>query len=87
MSGFNVGWDGVGGSYIVTIGSPSGIEVGAAADLPTLTTDVGPLSRILFGVQHPSTLAAIGDLSGPPELLTALDRALLTPIPHPGWDF
>jgi len=32
-------------------------------------------------------LAVTTDLTGPPELLAALDRAVRLPPPRPGWDF
>ena len=83
----DVGWPGIGDNYLVELSADSLAEPGADSALPTLTTVVGPLSRLLFGVVPTSTLAALDHIGCPAELAAALDRALQMPQPHLGWDF
>ncbi|MCB0993433.1 MAG: GNAT family N-acetyltransferase [Acidimicrobiales bacterium] len=83
----DVGWPGIGDNYLVELSADSLAEPGADSALPTLTTAVGPLSRLLFGVVPTSTLAALDHIGCPAELAAALDRALQMPQPHLGWDF
>jgi hypothetical protein len=80
-------WRGIGGRYVVTLGPSSSAAPGADASLPTLKASVGAFSRMWFGVRPASGLAVTDDLSGPPDLLKALDWALRIPEPKPGWDF
>lgn len=80
-------WRGVGGDYVVTLGSSSGVEPGVDRALPRLTGSVGAFTRLWLGVRPATGLAVTDDLSGPPELLEALDWAFLLPDPKPDWDF
>jgi hypothetical protein len=80
-------WCGLSGDYVVTLGPSSGAEVGADANLPTLTASVGAFTRLWLGVRPATGLAVTDDLAGPPELLDALDWALRLPEPRPDWDF
>lgn len=83
----DVGWPGVAGRFVVTLGAASDVEEGTADGLPTLRTRVGPFSRLLFGVREASALAATSHLHGEPELLARLDRTVRTPDLRAGWDF
>jgi hypothetical protein len=80
-------WRGVGGEYVVTLGPEPGVDTGTAPGLPTLVASVGAFTRMWLGVRPASGLAVTDDLSGPPDLLAALDRFLLVPSPKPDWDF
>ncbi len=80
-------WRGVGGEYVVTLADESGVEQGNAADLPTLTTTVGALTRLWLGVRPATGLAVTDQLTGPPELLTQLDAAFRLPTPSWDWRF
>lgn len=80
-------WRGVAGRYVVTLGPSSGAERGIDASLPTLTASVNAFTRLWLGVRPATGLAVTDDLSGPPELLQALDRALRLPEPKPDWDY
>jgi hypothetical protein len=52
-----------------------------------MDASVNAFSRLWFGVQPATGLRLTDDLGGPPELLSALDRALLLPPMRPGWQF
>jgi len=80
-------WRGVAGRYVVTLGPSSGAERGWDASLPTLTATVNAFTRMWLGVRPATGLAATDDLSGPPDLLQALDSALCLPEPKPDWDY
>ncbi|MDH7568149.1 MAG: GNAT family N-acetyltransferase [Armatimonadota bacterium] len=80
-------WQGVGGDYVVCAGSRSWAQPGADAELPTLQASVGAFTRLWLGVRPATGLAVTDDLTGPPELLAALDHAFRLPDPHPDWDF
>ncbi len=80
-------WRGIAGDYMVTLGPSSGAEQGIDASLPTLEASVNAFTRMWLGVRPASGLAVTDDLSGPPELLEALDWALRLPDPKPGWEF
>jgi len=80
-------WQGVGGSYVVTIGETSTAEPGTEDGLPVLQSSINAFSRAWFGVRPSSSLAVTDDLHGPPELLADLDRALALPQPHPDMFF
>lgn len=80
-------WPGLSGEYTVTVGETSTVERGHRGGFPVLDADVSSLSRLWFGARPASGLAVTADLSGPPELLDALDRALLLPPPLPGLAF
>jgi predicted acetyltransferase len=83
----STGWRGVAGDYVVTLGSSSGAESGSDPSLLTLTASVNAFSRLWLGVRPATGLAVTDDLSGPPDLLEALDRVLQLPEPKPDWDF
>ena len=80
-------WQGVAGSYVVTVGEQSTAETGTEDGLPVLTGSINAFSRAWFGVRSASSLSVTDDLSGPPELLMDLDRALALPQPHPDMFF
>jgi GNAT superfamily N-acetyltransferase len=80
-------WRGVGGDYVVELGTESSVVRGTGAALPTLTADIGAFSRLWFGVLPATGLAVTDELAAPAELLGALDRALRLPPPKPDWDF
>jgi len=80
-------WRGLAGEYVVTLGVESSARPGADGRLPTLSASVGAFSRMWLGVRPASGLAYTDDLSGPPELLTRLDRVLCLPQPKTEWDF
>lgn len=80
-------WRGCAGDFLVTVGPESQIEPGTVESLPTLTATIGALTRLWLGVLPAASLVAGGGLSGPPELIDGLDRALRLPRPQPDWDF
>ncbi len=80
-------WRGAAGDYVVTLGPSSGAEPGHDAALPTLTATVNAFTRLWIGVQSVRGLTFTDELSGPPELLEALDTVLSLPRPLPYWDF
>ena len=80
-------WRGVGGRYIVTLGPVSSIAPGADGSLATLCAGVGAFTRMWLGVRPATGLAVTDRLSGPAELLAALDDVLCLPEPRPDWDF
>jgi hypothetical protein len=80
-------WRGVSGSYIVEIGPASHAAKGQEAGLPVLSCSVNAFTRLLWGVAKASSLAVTDSFSAPVDLLSALDRAIMLPVPHTGWDF
>jgi hypothetical protein len=80
-------WRGVGGSYVVTLGSRSSAERGADASLPTMRTTVNAFTRLWLGVRPASGLAITDSIDAPTELLTALDEAIVVPRPCADWMF
>ena len=81
------GWQGAGGEYVVRLGATSRAELGADPGLPGLSASVGAFTRLWLGVRPAVSLAVTDDLSGPPELLAAIDAALALPVPHFDWNF
>lgn len=79
-------WQGIGGDYVVSLGSESNAVPGSDTSLPTLTASVGAFTRMWLGVCPASGLAITDQLSGPPELIRDLDCAFRLPRPHLGWD-
>ncbi len=77
-------WRGVGGDYVVELGPTSHARPGHDDALPTLTADVGAFSRLWMGIRPATSLTVTDDMSGPAELLEALDAVFLSPTPRPG---
>ena len=80
-------WRGVGGDWIITLGTESSAERGTDASLPTLTASVNAFTRMWLGVRPATGLSVTDELSGQPELLRQLDELLLLPTPMPNWGF
>ena len=80
-------WRGVAGDYVVELGPSSGAERGTDPSLPTLTATVNAFTRLWIGVAPATGLAVTDELTGPPELLEALDRVLNLPTPLPDWRY
>jgi hypothetical protein len=80
-------WRGVGGSYVVRLGSQCSAVPGDDRSLPRVTSSVNALSRLLWGVASASSLSVTDDLSAPADLLASLDDGLRLPSPRMGWDF
>ena len=83
----DTGWHGLGGEYIVELGSQSHAAPGRDPALDTLEASVGAFSRLWFGIQPASSLAVSDRLSGPERLLEQLDTSVRLPKAHPGLDF
>jgi hypothetical protein len=81
------GWCGIGGQYIVELGATSQARQGADDTLPLLRCSVNALTRMLWGVAKPSSLAITDEFDAPDSLLEALDKMLHLPAPHAGWEF
>ena len=80
-------WRGIGGDYVIELGSQSSASAGTRKSLPTLSCSVNAFSRLWFGVRPASSLAVTDSLSADESLLGALDQSLRLPKPHFGWDF
>lgn len=80
-------WQGIGGEYVVTLGSDSGVEPGERRELETLTASVNAFSRLWFGIRPASSLAITDDLQASASLLNDLDDTMRLPKAHLGWDF
>ncbi len=80
-------WRGIGGAYVVVVGSDSRADRGTDRSLPTLTASVNAFSRMWLGVRSASSLSWTDELAGPPGLLARLDRAFRLPTPLPDWEF
>lgn len=87
LTGAGHPWPGIGGDHSITVGEPSTTTPGHRGGLPQLRASVGAFSRLWFGVRPATGLSLTDDLEGPPELLEALDRALLLPPPVTGLAF
>lgn len=87
LSEAEVEWPGLAGDHSITIGPRSTAQPGHRGGLPVLRASVGALSRLWFGVRPATGLAITDDLAGPPELLAALDRALVLPPVRPELSF
>ncbi len=84
MSRLDESWGGLEGSYVVEVSDESHVKPGTDDGLPTLEASVADFSRMWIGARVASSLSVTGSLSGPPELLTALDRAFRLPRPRTG---
>jgi len=80
-------WRGCGGDYVVTLGRESGATPGRDKGLPTLACSVNAFTRMWLGAAPASGLGITDTLAAPPDLIAALDWALLLPMPRPDWDF
>ena len=80
-------WPGVAGDHSITVGPTSTVQPGHRGGLPVLRASIGALSRLWFGVRPATGLTVTDDLTGPPQLLEALDRALVLPPPLPELSF
>lgn len=80
-------WKGISGCYRVTLGPQSSAQLGVHESLPTLKASVGAFTRMWLGALPATGLAVTDDLSGPSDLLAALDQAIRLPRPSPDWDF
>ncbi len=80
-------WRGIAGDYVVKLGQDSSVEPGQDPALPTLKSSVNAFTRAWLGVRPASQLAVTTDLEASPSLLAKLDKTLLLPRPHLGWDF
>lgn len=80
-------WRGCAGNYTVNFGLESSAKQGSQKDLPTLKASIGAFTRLWLGVGSATGLSVTDNLSGPPELLEALDKVLWLPQPHPDWDY
>ena len=81
------GWQGAAGSYVVALGDRSHAAPGHNSDLPVLSCSINAFTRLLWGVAKATSLAVTDDFKAPSTLLDALDRAVVLPTPHTGWDF
>lgn len=79
------GWQGVAGSYAVTLGPESAAVRGGEPGLPTLRSSVGAFTRMWLGVRPASSLAVTDELEAAEELLRRLDRVLALPSPDLDW--
>mgnify|MGYP001820921857 CR=1 FL=1 len=81
-------WTGAGGTYAVRLGEESSAAaVDHAGDGPAVRCGVGTFTRLWFGVESASTLAATEGLDAPPDLLATLDDAFVLPPVRAGWDY
>lgn len=82
-----VAWGGIAGTYRVSLGAESAVEAGCDDTLPTLTATASAFTRLWLGVRPASGLSFTDAVSGPSELLSALDDALRLPAPVSDWQF
>ncbi len=80
-------WQGISGSYIVTLGPESHATQGHDRSLPVLEASVGAFSRMWIGARPPTGLCVTDDLAGPEELIQKLDRILRLPNPRIDWEY
>jgi len=80
-------WTGAGGDYVVTLGEECACTRGEEGGLPVLEAAVNAFSRMWLGVLPATTLAVTDEMSGPCELLEALDYAFRLPAPRTAWSF
>jgi len=85
--GEDIAWPGVGGNYVVTLGTPCHAEPGEDAALPTLTASVNAFTRLWLGAQSARGLFVTDEFFGPAALIHALDEAIRLPTPRTLWDF
>lgn len=80
-------WCGIGGKYIITLGSISSADKGWDDNLPVLETTVGAFTRLWLGVLPASGLAVCEYFKASPELLKELNDIFRLPVPRPDWEF
>jgi hypothetical protein len=80
-------WRGIAGEYVVEVGPECDAAPGRDPALPILIASANAFSRLWLGVRSAGTLSWTDELSGPPDLLTRLDRAFRLPMPSPDWEF
>ncbi len=80
-------WPGVGGDYTMEVGVESKATRGHTDGLPSMTTGVGPFTRLWFGVRSPSVLAVSDRIEASAGLMADLDEAMRLPKPVAGWLF
>lgn len=85
LAGLGGRWPGVGGTWRVHLGEKSWAEPTAA--VPELTATVNAFTRMWIGARPATGLALTGDVTGPPDLLTRIDRVLRLPPARVGWSF
>jgi hypothetical protein len=83
----DIGWKGISGDYVVTLGPDSNAEKGSDDSLPTLTASVGAFTRMWLGVLPASSLTIGDNLTGPQELIEKLDHLIRVPRPAPHWEY
>ena len=81
------GWQGVAGSYLVTLGAKSSAVPGESAELPRIECSVNAFTRLLFAAAPASSLAITDGLQAPAALLAILDDLVHWQAPKPGWEF
>ena len=82
-----IGWQGISGEYIITLGPDSDAEKGSDNTLPSMHASVGAFTRLWLGVLSASGLAFSDNLTAPTELLHRLDHLIRVPSPTPDWEF
>jgi hypothetical protein len=83
----DIGWQGISGEYIITLGPDSNAEKGSDSSLPTMEASVGAFTRLWLGVLSASGLVVSDNLTAPTELLQILDHLIRVPRPTPDWEF
>ena len=80
-------WRGIAGNHVATFGPHSQIERGSDDSLPTLHAHANAFTQLWLGARSPTSLAAIGALQAPAELVERLEHLLRLPVPCCDWDF
>jgi len=83
----DIKWRGIGGDYLVTLGTNSSAKKGKQKDLPVLKASVGAFTRMWFGIMQASTLVHSDGIEAPEDLIKKLDKAFLLPPAHIDWGF
>lgn len=83
------GWQGVGGDYVISLGSSSSVQKVESIDdsAPALHCSVNAFTRWLWGVAPATSLVITDDFRASEDLLPALDRVIEHRDPNYGWDF
>jgi predicted acetyltransferase len=83
----DIEWRGIGGDYVITLGTTSRAEKGTDNSLSTLEATVNAFTRLWLGISPATSLSVTDDLLAPQELLKQLDQILRLPRPAPDWDY